>query len=96
MTPIKFSLIPKLAWLLAQVTALQTGIDNVLAWQERKAWLSLDEQKARAEKDVGEPPRRVFIWIGVEVVVDLFSRSLSVCQTILQPGEIALILAMTS
>jgi len=84
-------------WLLAQVTALQTGCDNGLAWQERKAWLSWDEQKAQAEKIVGEPVRRAFSRIGVEVVVDLYSHSISaIVKRYLKTGEIALILVATS
>ena len=84
-------------WLLAQVTALQTGFDNGLAWQEQKAWLSWDEQKARAEKDVAEPARRVFSRIGVEVTVDLYWCSLSgIVKRYLETGEIALILVTTS
>ena len=31
------------------------GFDNGLTWQEQKAWLSWDEQKAQAEEIVGEP-----------------------------------------
>lgn len=84
-------------WLLAQVTALQTGIHNGLAWQEQKAWLSWDEQKKQAEEIVGEPARRLFSRIGVEVVVDLYSRSVSrIVKRYLETGEIALILVTTS
>lgn len=64
-------------WLLAHVTALQTGCDNGLAWQEQKAWFSWDERKAQAEEIVGAPARRTFSRLGVEVVVDLYSRSVS-------------------
>ena len=84
-------------WLLAQVTAAQTGFDNGLTWQEQKTWLSWDEQKAQAEEIVGEPARRVFSRRGVEVVVDLYSRSLSgIVKRYLESGEIALILMTTS
>ena len=84
-------------WLLAQVTALQTGCDTGIAWQGQRAWLSWDEQKARAEKNIGEPARRLFSRIRVEVVVDLYSRSLSaIVKRYLETGEIALILVTTS
>jgi hypothetical protein len=84
-------------WLLAQVTAVQTGFDKGLAWQEQKARLSWDDQQAPAEKIVGEPARQVFSRIGVEVVVDLYSRSLSgVVKRYLETGEIALILVTGS
>ena len=33
------------SWLLAQTALLQTGFENGVAWQERKARLSWDEQK---------------------------------------------------
>jgi hypothetical protein len=83
--------------LLAQVTSLQTGLDNGVAWQDHTARLSWDEQKARAEKDVAEPARRVFSRIGVEVTVDLYWRSLSrIVKRYLKTGEIALILVATS
>jgi hypothetical protein len=84
-------------WLLAHVTALQTGCDNGLAWQEQKAWSSWDEQKAQAEEIVGEPARRAFSRLGVEVVVDLYSRSVSATvKRYLETGDIALILVTTS
>jgi hypothetical protein len=84
-------------WLLAHVTALQTGFDNGLAWQEQKAWLSWDEQKARAERNVAEPARRVFRRIGVEIVVDLYYRSLNgIIKRYLETSEISLILVNTS
>jgi hypothetical protein len=84
-------------WLLAQVTALQTGCASGLAWQEHRARLSWDEQKTRAEQNIGEPARRVFGRLGVEVVVDLYSRSVSaIVKRYLETGEIALILVNTS
>ena len=82
---------------LAEVTSLQTGFDNGLAWQERRAGLSWDEQKARAEETVAEPARRTFSRIGVKVQVDLYCHSLNwIVRRYLQHREIALILVAAS
>jgi hypothetical protein len=84
-------------WLLAQITSVQTGLDNALAWQQQRAWLSWDEQKARAEKNVAEPARRMFSRIGVEIELDLYWRSLNcTVKRYLENGEVALILVGTS
>jgi hypothetical protein len=83
--------------LLAEVTSLQTGFDNGLAWQEQRAWLSRDEQKARAEENVAEPARRMFSRIGVKVEVDLYCHSLNwIVRRYLRNREIALILVGAS
>jgi hypothetical protein len=83
--------------LLAEVTSLQTGFDNGIAWQGQRAWLSWDEQKARAEENFAEPARRVFSRIGVQVEVDLYWRSLNrIVKPYLENGEIGLILVGTS
>lgn len=85
------------AWLLAHITAVQTGFHNGLTWQEHRAWLSWDEQRAQAEKNAGEPARRAFRGIGVEVLVDLYSRSVSdIVKRYLETGDIALILVASS
>ena len=63
--------------LLAQISLLQTGFENGVAWEQRRARLSWDEQKTRAEEDVAKPVRRVFSRIGVEVDVDLYCGSLN-------------------
>lgn len=84
-------------WLLAQVASVQTGLDNTLAWQQQRAWLSWDEQKKRAEKSVAEPARRMFSRIGVEIELDLYWRSLNcTVKRYLENGEVALILVGTS
>ena len=83
--------------LLAEVASLQTGFDNGLAWQEQRAWLSWDEQKARAEETVAEPARRTFSRMGVKVEVDLYCHSLNwIVRRYLQNREIALILVAAS
>ena len=80
-------------WLLAQITSVQTGSDNPLAWQQKRAWLSWDQQKERAEKTLGEPARKVFSQIGVQVEIDLYCPPLNcVMKRYLKNGEIALIL----
>src|SRR5262245_15261397 len=80
-------------WLLAQITSVQTGSDNGLAWQQQRAWLSWDEQKRLAEKNIAEPARRTFSRIGAEVELDLYWGSLNcVVKRYLKNGEIALIL----
>lgn len=80
-------------WLLAQITSVQTGSDNALAWQQQKACLSWDEQKRRAEKNIAEPARQLFSRIGVQVEFDLYCRPLNwVVKRYLKNGEIALIL----
>lgn len=85
------------SWLLAHVALLQMGSENGLACQERRARLSWDEQKAQAEENVGEPTRRVFSRMGVEVCVDLYSGSLNrILRRYLEVGEVALILVATS
>lgn len=85
------------SWLLAQVALLQTGFENGLACQQRKAWLSWDEQKIRAEQNVAEPARRAFRRIGVEVYVDLYCGSLNrVMQRYMEDGEVARILVASS
>jgi hypothetical protein len=84
------------SWLLAHVTLLQTGLDNGLACQERREWLSWDEQKTQIE-NVAEPVRRLFSRMGVEVCVDLYSGSLNrILRRYLEPGEVALILVGTT
>ncbi len=85
------------SWLLAHVGSLQTGFDQGLVCQERKAWLSWDEQKTRAEKNAAEPARRAFSPIGVEVYVDLYWGSLNrVIRRYLNSSETARILVGTS
>jgi hypothetical protein len=85
------------SWLLAHVAFLQMGSENTLASQERRAWLSWDEQKTQVEENVAEPVRRVFSRMGVEVCVDLYSGSLNrVLRRYLELGEVALILVATS
>jgi hypothetical protein len=85
------------SWLLAHVNSLQTGFDQGLASEERRAWLSWDEQKTRAEKTVAEPARRAFGSIGAEVHVDLYWGSLNrAIQRYLDGSEIARILVGTS
>jgi hypothetical protein len=84
------------SWLLAHVGLLQTGLDNALACQERRAWLSWDEQKTQVEENVADPVRRVFSRMGVEICVDLYSGSLNrILRRYLEPGEVALILVAT-
>jgi hypothetical protein len=85
------------SWLLAHVALLQTGLDNGLTCQERRAWLSWDEQKIHVEENVAEPARRVFNRMGVEICVDLYSGSLNrILRRYLELGEVALILVATS
>jgi hypothetical protein len=85
------------SWLLAHVAWLQTGSENGVVCQERRARLSWDEQKFRAEENVAEPTRRVFSRMGVEICVDLYSGSLSrILRRYLELGEVALILVATS
>jgi nucleotide-binding universal stress UspA family protein len=80
------------SWLLAQIALLQTGFDNGVACEERRARLSWDEQKTRAQEDVAEHARRVFGRIGVEVNVDLYCGSLNrIMERYLDTGEVALI-----
>jgi hypothetical protein len=84
-------------WLLAHVALLQTGLENGLTCQERRAWLSWDEQKTQVEENVAEPTRRVFSRMGVEICVDLYGGSLSrILRRYLELGEVALILVATS
>ncbi len=79
-------------WLLAQVALLQTGFENGVACEERRARLSWDEQKTRAQEDVAEPARRVFSRIDVEVDVDVYCGSLNrIMERYLENGEVALI-----
>lgn len=81
------------SWLLAQISLLQTGFENGVAWEERRARLSWDEQNTRAEEDVAKPVRRVFSRIGVEVDVDLYWGSLNrTMKQYLEDGEVALIM----
>jgi hypothetical protein len=81
------------SWLLAQTALLQTGFENGVAFEERRARLSWDEQKSRAEEDVAKPVRRVFSRIGVEVEVDLYWGSLNrTMKRYLEDGEVALIM----
>jgi hypothetical protein len=83
--------------LLAQVALLQTGFENGAACEERKAWLSWDEQKRHAEKDIAEPARRAFSRIGAEVYVDLYCGSLNrIMQRYLENGEVGRILVASS
>jgi hypothetical protein len=83
--------------LLAQIVLLQTGFENGVACEERKARLTWDEQKARVEKNVAEPARRVFTRIGVGVDVDLYSSSLNrSMKRYLENGEVVLIVAAGS
>jgi hypothetical protein len=78
--------------LLAQIALLQTGFENGVACEERRARLSWDEQKARAQQDVAEPVRRVFSKIDVEIDVDLYCGSLNrIMERYLENGEVALI-----
>jgi hypothetical protein len=78
--------------LLAQISLLQTGFENGVAWEEQRARLSWDEQKTRAEEDVAKPVRRVFSRIGVEVNVDLYCGSLNrIMERYLEDG-VALIM----
>jgi hypothetical protein len=78
--------------LLAQIALLQTGFENGVACEERRARLSWDEQKTRAQHDVAEPVRRVFSRIDVEVDVDLYCGSLNrIMERYLENGEVALI-----
>jgi hypothetical protein len=78
--------------LLAQIALLQTGFENGVACEERRARLSWDEQKTRAQQDVAEPVRRVFSRIDVEVDVDLYCGSLNrIMERYLENGEVALI-----
>ena len=85
------------SWLLAHVALLQTGSENGMASQERRAWLSWDEQKTQVEENVAEPVRRVFSRMGVEICVDLYSGSLNrILRRYLGLGEVALILVATS
>lgn len=80
------------SWLLAQIALLQTGFENGVAWEERRARLSWDEQKTRAEEDVAKPVRRAFSRIGVEVDVDLYCGSLNrTMERYLENGEETLI-----
>ncbi len=80
------------SWLLAQIALLQTGFENGVACEERKARLSWDEQKTRVEEDVAKPVRRVFSRIGVKVDVDLYCGSLNrIMKRYLENGEVALI-----
>jgi len=80
------------SWLLAQIALLQTGFENGVACEERKARLSWDEQKTRMEEDVAKPVRRVFSRIGVKVDVDLYCGSLNrIMKRYLENGEVALI-----
>jgi hypothetical protein len=85
------------SWLLAHVALLQTGLENGLACQERRAWLSWDEQKIQVEENVAEPARRVFSRMGIEICVDLYSGSLNrILRRYLELGEVTLILVATS
>jgi hypothetical protein len=85
------------SWLLAHIALLQTGLENGLACQERRAWLSWDEQKTQVEENVAEPVRRVFSRMGIEICVDLYSGSLNrILRRYLELGEVALILVATS
>jgi hypothetical protein len=85
------------SWLLAHVGLLQTGLDNALACQERRAWLSWDEQKTQVEENIAEPVRKVFSRMGVEICVDLYSGSLNrILRRYLERGEVVLILVATS
>jgi len=80
------------SWLLAQIALLQTGCENGVACEERRAGLSWDEQQTRAQEDVAEPARRVFSRIGAEVDVDLYCGSLNrIMERYLENGEVALI-----
>jgi hypothetical protein len=85
------------SWLLAQITLLQTGLENGVAYEERRARLSWDEQKTRAEEDIAKPVRRAFSRIGVEVEVDLYSGSLNaVMERYLENDEVALVVVGAS
>lgn len=85
------------SWLLAHVSSLQTGFDQGRACEERRAWLSWDEQKFRAEKTVAGPARRAFGSIGAEVHVDLYWGSLNrTIQRYMDGNEVARILVGTS
>jgi hypothetical protein len=85
------------SWLLAHIALLQTGLENGLACQERRAWLSWDEQQTQVEENVAEPVRRVYSRMGVEICVDLYSGSLNrILRRYLELGEVALILVATS
>lgn len=85
------------SWLLGHVAFLQTGLDNGLECQERRAWFSWDEQKTQAEEYVAEPARRVFSRMGVEIYVDLYCGSLNrILRRYLELGDVALILVATS
>jgi len=80
------------SWLLAQIALLQTGFENGIACEERRARLSWDEQKTRARQDVAEPARRVFRRIGVEVDVDLYCGSPNrIMERYRENGEVALL-----
>ena len=63
--------------LLAHVVLLQTGVENGIACEERKARLTWDEQKAWAEKNIAQQARRAFDAIGVEIDVELYCGSLN-------------------
>jgi hypothetical protein len=63
--------------LLAQVVLLQTGVENGVACEERKARLGWDEQIAWAEKNIARDARREYGSIGVEVAVDIYCGSLN-------------------
>jgi hypothetical protein len=83
--------------LLAQIVLLQTGFENGVACEERKARLTWDEQKAWVEKNVAEPARRAFSSIGVEVEVDLYCGSLNrILLRYLEFDDVALILVGSS
>jgi hypothetical protein len=85
------------SWLLAHVALLQTGSENGMASQERRAHLSWDEQKSRAKENVAEPARRVVGRMGAEIYVDLYCGSLNrILRRYLELGEVALILVATS
>ena len=85
------------SWLLAQLTQVQTGFEQGVACEERKAGLTWDEQQARWEKDLAEPARRALGRTGVEVDVDLYCGSLNqAVKRYLENGDVARIVVGTS
>jgi hypothetical protein len=85
------------SWLLAHVAFLQTGSENGVSCQERRARLSWDEQKSRAEENVAQPARRVFSRMGVEIYVDLYCGSLNrILRRYLELGGVSRILVASS
>jgi hypothetical protein len=79
--------------LSAHVSLMQTGLETPMAWEEHRARLLWNEQRACLEQSVVEPARTALSRLGVEVDVNLYSGSLNrTIKRYQETGEVVLIL----